>query len=77
MPIYEYECASCAREFETLVRKSAPPPRCPGCDGTDLRKKLSSFAAITGAVPARAELPAACHSCGGNPGSCGFNANLQ
>ena len=79
MPIYEYECASCGREFETLVRKSSPPPQCPGCHGTELRKKLSAFAAITGAASAHAELPAPCQSCGnqGGPGACGFNANQQ
>jgi putative FmdB family regulatory protein len=79
MPIYEYQCASCGTEFETLVRGSSPAPECPGCRGTELRKKMSAFAAITGAAPARAELPAACQSCGNpdGPGACGFSANRQ
>jgi putative FmdB family regulatory protein len=79
MPIFEYECASCGTEFETLMRSSSPPPECPGCHGTELRKKLSAFAAITGAASARAELPAPCQGCAnpGGPGACGFNANQQ
>jgi putative FmdB family regulatory protein len=79
MPIYEYECNSCGREFEILVRNASPPPECPGCHGSELRKKLSAFAAITGAASAHAELPASCQSCGnpGGPGACGFNEYQQ
>ena len=74
MPIFEYQCASCGNEFEILVRKPSPAPQCPACKSTELRKKLSAFAAITGAASARAELPAACQGCGhaGGPGSCEF-----
>jgi putative FmdB family regulatory protein len=79
MPIFEYQCASCGKEFELLVRNSSPAAECPGCNGTKLRKKLSAFATITGAASAHAELPASCQSCGnpGGPGACGFNANQQ
>ena len=79
MPIFEYQCASCGKEFELLVRNSSPAPRCAGCGGTELRKKLSTFAAITGAASAHAELPASCQSCAnpGGPGVCGFSANQQ
>ncbi len=79
MPIFEYQCASCGKEFELLVRSSSPAPECPGCNGTALRKKLSTFATITSAASAHAELPAPCQSCGspGGPGSCGFSANQQ
>lgn len=77
MPIYEYQCASCGKEFELLLRNSSPAPACPDCAGTELRKKLSAFATISSAAPARAELPASCQSCGnpGGPGACGFGAN--
>jgi putative FmdB family regulatory protein len=78
MPIFEYQCASCGKEFELLVRNSSSAVECPGCNGTELRKKLSAFATITGAS-AHAELPASCQSCGnpGGPGACGFSANQQ
>ena len=76
MPIYEYQCASCGQEFEVLVRASSPAPECPGCSGTQLRKKLSAFATISASTSAQAALPAACQSCcnPGGPGSCAFNA---
>jgi putative FmdB family regulatory protein len=43
MPLFEYECLGCGRQFEQLARASEPP-RCPGCQGSDLRKLLSVFA---------------------------------
>lgn len=79
MPIYEYQCASCATEFETLVRASSPAPHCPACHGTDLRKKLSAFAMVSASASSQPELPAACQACGnpGGPGACGFSASQQ
>jgi putative FmdB family regulatory protein len=76
MPIFEYQCASCAKEFELLVRNSSIAPECPACHGTELRKKLSTFAAVMGTASAQAELPASCQSCGnpGGPGACAFNS---
>lgn len=75
MPIFEYTCASCGREFETLVRESSPPPQCPGCHGTDLHKKLSTFAAITGSTTTAKDTSSPCASCGhpDGPGACRFN----
>ena len=75
MPIFEYQCASCDNEFETLVRASAPQPECPECNSTDLRKKMSSFAAVMGSASSQQALPASCQSCGhpDGPGACGLN----
>ncbi|MDH3223898.1 MAG: zinc ribbon domain-containing protein [Gemmatimonadota bacterium] len=41
MPIYEYRCAECAHEFETLVRGETQPT-CPEC-GTDALERLMSL----------------------------------
>ncbi|WP_300451994.1 zinc ribbon domain-containing protein [Accumulibacter sp.] len=73
MPIYEYACAACGREFEKLVRQSSPTPECPDCHSVDLRKKLSAFAAVSGSL-ARDGDPGPCGSCGhpDGPGACRF-----
>ena len=82
MPIFEYQCAACGNEFEALVRASSPATACPSCHGTELKKKLSTFAAHSrtafGAVSSSAALdtlPAACGTCGnpGGPGACQFD----
>ena len=43
MPIYEYACQDCGREFELLVR-SDTRLECPGCHSSQLDKQLSVFA---------------------------------
>ena len=40
MPIFEYSCKSCGREFETLVRPDTTPA-CPDCASTELERLLS------------------------------------
>lgn len=78
MPIYEYQCRDCNKEFEKLVRSSAPAPVCPQCGSAALHKKLSTFAAVTATTAATSthrEIPAGCQGCGapGGPGACGFS----
>ena len=76
MPIYEYACQDCAREFETLVR-SDTVPECPQCHSTHLEKRLSVFATATvAAAPASMQaMPGPCGSCGhpDGPGSCALH----
>ena len=40
MPIFEYLCQDCGREFETFVTGDRKPA-CPGCQGANLGKLLS------------------------------------
>ena len=40
MPIYEYTCKSCKRQFETLVR-GGDTPVCAACGSADLERLLS------------------------------------
>lgn len=45
MPLFDYRCRACAKEFEALVRpQDAEPPRCPSCGATDLERQLPIFA---------------------------------
>ncbi len=74
MPIFEYACQDCGREFEAFVR-SDTVPECPACHSVSLTKQLSVFATST-ATPEAAPMAASpCGSCGnpGGPGACRFN----
>ena len=41
MPIFEYSCKGCGKEFEALVRPNTPAPVCPACSSADLEKLIS------------------------------------
>jgi putative FmdB family regulatory protein len=75
MPLYEYACKACDREFEVLVR-SHEMPGCPSCGSTDLERLLSVFAAHTDGASPAADAPAGpCGRCGDprGPGACSMN----
>lgn len=40
MPIHDFRCMACGRQFEQLVRGSTPPA-CPHCASTALERQLS------------------------------------
>jgi len=45
MPIYEYQCEACGHELEALQKMAdAPLERCPSCNQSALRKKVSAAA---------------------------------
>ncbi|MCK4857953.1 MAG: zinc ribbon domain-containing protein [candidate division Zixibacteria bacterium] len=46
MPIYEYVCEECNREFDILVlkRDQADSQVCPQCGSERLKRKVSAFA---------------------------------
>ena len=46
MPIFEYSCRACGRQFEQLVR-TGDTPACPACASQDLEKLLSAVAVKT------------------------------
>lgn len=47
MPLYEYTCRKCERDFELLIR-SDETPQCPECGSRKLDKLLSVPAAHVG-----------------------------
>ncbi len=74
MPIYEYTCAACGREFEELILASEAPT-CPDCGDRRGQKRLSAFAvasAASNSVPAPGDAP--CAGCGtpDGPPACPF-----
>jgi putative FmdB family regulatory protein len=50
MPLYEYACAACRARFEVLQRmgEGSDAIRCPDCGGSEVERRLSTFAAATG-----------------------------
>ena len=42
MPIYEFHCNSCDKDFESLVLKRDEVPGCPFCNGEDVRRLMSA-----------------------------------
>ncbi|MHC9543062.1 MAG: zinc ribbon domain-containing protein [Vulcanimicrobiota bacterium] len=49
MPIYEYCCSKCDKDFEELVRPgSSKTVECPCCGSAEVEKKFSAFAFSSG-----------------------------
>lgn len=47
MPIYEYACADCKKQFELFQKMSDPPPStCPECGSEHVRKLVSAAAFV-------------------------------
>ena len=74
MPIYEYACQDCGRQFEKLVRADTEP-ECPQCHSKQLKKQLSVFATTASAPDAIPAMAGPCSSCGhpDGPGSCSMH----
>jgi len=50
MPLYEYQCDNCGKQFEKLVGFSDPnrhSPECPECASENTHKRLSTIAAFS------------------------------
>jgi putative FmdB family regulatory protein len=43
MPIYEFKCRSCGKEFEELVLNKSAEVLCPSCGKANIEKWMSSF----------------------------------
>ncbi len=50
MPIYEYTCAPCGKEFEELVirRSDEAEVKCPSCGSPQVARRMSRPAAVGG-----------------------------
>jgi putative FmdB family regulatory protein len=66
MPIYEYRCSRCHREFEKYLASPAAGVACPSCESSDVTRRLSLItlrASGSSAAPAPASM--------GGGGCCG------
>ena len=77
MPIYEYECRKCGKDFEELAKSMSAcgeAMACPECGSTKTSRKLSVFAVKSEGGSAAASGAGHVHSggcgCGRAPGSC-------
>ncbi|TFH37808.1 MAG: zinc ribbon domain-containing protein [Chrysiogenales bacterium] len=48
MPIFEYKCAECEKNFEELVRSDSDPVTCPACGSSKVEKQFSAFSSGSG-----------------------------
>jgi putative FmdB family regulatory protein len=63
MPIYEYRCRTCDKEFETLVFRADEKVSCPGCNGEEVERMMSRCAFKSGGEFTPATGSSSCGSC--------------
>ncbi len=63
MPIYEFRCRDCEKEFETLVLGQSDSVSCPQCRGSNVSRLMSAcaFKSDKGFTPAKGS--SGCSSC--------------
>jgi putative FmdB family regulatory protein len=69
MPIFEYRCSDCEREFEAFVTTERTA-ECPGCHGANLVKLLSSPGRVGGSDGGRSEALPMGGGCGAGGAAC-------
>jgi len=62
MPIFEYKCGACGKDFEKLVMGSAEV-KCPKCESADVTKKFSTFGMSGVDKPFAGTSSSGCSSC--------------
>ena len=68
MPIFEYKCDKCGKEFEELVLSSHDEPSCPECGQEQCQRQLSMS---WGAAGSKGGTGMAKPKLGGNSSGCG------
>jgi putative FmdB family regulatory protein len=70
MPIYEYRCGGCGKEFERYVATSGGTSTCPACGSGSVKRTLSLFALKSDGGAVASSMPAGGGCCGGGGCSC-------
>jgi len=66
VPIYEYRCRGCGKDFERYLARPSADVACPTCDSADVLRKLSVFG-----MKSESSLAGAPVMSGGGGGCCG------
>ncbi len=77
MPIYEYDCQTCRKPVEVLLRTQSETPACPDCGGEKLERLMSVPASP--AIASGRSLPTAAapgQDCG-MPRCCGGGCSFE
>ena len=69
MPIYEYRCRACDKDFEKYVAGVSTKVACPACASGDITRKLSVFGLKSDGGFVASSMPSGGGCCGG--GGCG------
>jgi putative FmdB family regulatory protein len=69
MPIYEYRCRGCDKDFEKYVPGVSTEVACPACASGDVTRKLSVFGVGVNAGMVASSMSGGGGCCGG--GGCG------
>jgi len=75
MPLFEYACRGCGREFEAFVTTQRAAS-CPACESTDLQKLLSSPGMVGAAGRKETAAIPSCQAQGGHC-ACSHNPSLN
>lgn len=76
MPLYEYHCETCERDFEKrrAIKEADAPVQCPECESKEVTRKLSLFIALHKS-DAGAQMTGGGGCCGGACGCGGHSVN--
>ena len=69
MPVYEYRCGGCGKEFERYLPSAAAGVTCPACSSAEVKRRLSLFAMKTHGADV-ATMPSGGGGCCGGGCSC-------
>jgi putative FmdB family regulatory protein len=52
MPLFEYQCQACGKDFEVFTQRRDPSalPKCPECGTADVERIFSAFSAPSSVV---------------------------
>jgi len=70
MPIYEYRCRACDKDFEKYVPGASTKVACPACSSGDITRKLSVFGLKSDGGFVASSMPTGGGGCCGG-GGCG------